>query len=256
MLREPFADGDSLIHRIDPRYKVVVAVVFTVVVAVSYRFTTLVTALAISLILVQVARLNLRAVAGRLLVVFAFLALLWIVLPLTFQGPAGLEIGPLVLTRPGIVLAGQISLKSVAILLSLIALTGTMHFAALGHALDRLRVPDKIVHLLLMTYRYIFVIETEYRRLLRAAKIRGFRAGTNLHTYRTYAYLLGMLFVRAAARAERVYQAMRCRGFHGRFYCLSEFRPGGRDRAFATGMAAVTAALVWLEWGHAYFLLM
>lgn len=249
MLREPFAVGDSTLHRIDPRYKVVIAVLFTVTVAVSYRFTTLLTALAVSAVLVAIARLNPREVAGRLVVVFGFLALLWIVLPLTFQGPALAGFGPLSLTRPGVVLAAQISLKSTGILLALIALTATMNFAALGHALDRLRVPGKIVHLLLMTYRYIFVIETEYRRLLRAAKIRGFRAGTNLHTYRTYAYLLGMLFVRAAARADRVHQAMRCRGFHGRFYCLSEFHPQRRDRVFAVCMTAATAALIGLEWG-------
>jgi cobalt/nickel transport system permease protein len=249
MLREPFAVGDSIIHRIDPRYKVVTAVLFTVTVAVSYRFATLLTALAVALILVRAARLQLREIAGRLAAVFVFLVLLWIVLPLTFQGPALAELGPLTLTRPGVVLAAQISIKSITILLCLIALTATMNFAALGHALDRLRVPGKIVHLLLMTYRYIFVIETEYRRLLRAAKIRGFRAGTNLHTYRTYAYMVGMLFVRAAARAERVYEAMRCRGFHGRFYCLSEFHPQRLDRTFAACMTAATAVLIGLEWG-------
>lgn len=248
MLREPFAVGDSVIHRIDPRYKVVTAALFTVTVAVSYRFPTLLTALTISLILVWAARLNLREVAARLVVVFGFLVVLWLVMPLTFQGAPMIDIGPMTLTEPGIVLAAQISLKSVTILLALIVLTATMNFAALGHALDRLHVPGKIVHLLLMTYRYIFVIETEYRRLLRAAKIRGFRAGTNLHTYRTYAYLLGMLFVRAAARADRVYQAMRCRGFHGRFYCLSEFHAQRRDRAFAVCMATATAVLIWLEW--------
>ena len=45
MFSEPFAIGDSIIHRIDPRFKVVAAVAFSIVVAVSYRFPTLLAAL-------------------------------------------------------------------------------------------------------------------------------------------------------------------------------------------------------------------
>ena len=85
-------------------------------------------------------------------------------------------------------MAAQITLKSNAILLALVALVTTMNFSILGYALNWLHVSDKIVHLLLMTYRYVFVIDQEYQRLIRAARIRGFQPGTNLHTYKTYAY--------------------------------------------------------------------
>ena len=56
--------------------------------------------------------------------------------------------------------------------------------------------------------------DVEYERLVRSAKIRGVEPRSNMHTYKTYAYLLGMLFVRAAARAERVQQAVEL-GFDG-----------------------------------------
>jgi cobalt/nickel transport system permease protein len=109
-------------------------------------------------------------------------------------------------------------------------------------------VPEKIVHLLLMTYRYVFVIEQEYLRLLRAAKIRGFQPGTNRSTYRTYSNIIGMLFVRAAARAERVHQAMLCRGFKGKFYSLQEFHVGAASWMFAILMATMIVALALMEW--------
>jgi cobalt/nickel transport system permease protein len=146
-----------------------------------------------------------------------------------------------------VVLAAQITLKSNAILLAFMALIATMSFATLGHALYRMRVPEKIVHLLLMTYRYVFVIEQEYLRLLRAAKIRGFRPGTNTNTYRTYSYVIGMLFVRAAARAERVHQAMLCRGFKGKFYSLQEFQITTASWVFAIMMTAIIVGLVFME---------
>jgi cobalt/nickel transport system permease protein len=172
------------------------------------------------------------------------------VLPITVAGDAVGGIGPVTVTREGVLLAARITVKSNAIVMALIALVATSPIAALGHALSGLRVPDKMVFLLLLTYRYIFVLEQEYLRLRRAIRVRGFVPATRLHTYRTYAYLIGMLFVRAAARADRVYQAMLCRGFHGKFYSLATFRLRRSDAYWAGGVGAVVAAIGIVEWLH------
>jgi cobalt/nickel transport system permease protein len=128
------------------------------------------------------------------------------------------------------------------------AVLATMTVDTLGHTLNRLRLPDKMVHLLLITYRYLFVIEQEYQRLVRAMKIRNFRPKTNLHSYRTYAYLVGMLFVRASERARRVHSAMICRGFNGRFFSLRAFPHHPRNHVFSLCMIIALALLVSLEW--------
>jgi cobalt/nickel transport system permease protein len=124
-----------------------------------------------------------------------------------------------------------------------------MGIATLGHGLHRLGVPAKLVYLLLITYRYLFVMEQEFQRLKRAAQIRGFTPRTDLHTYRTYAYLIGMLLVRAATRSERVHQAMVLRGFCGRFYSLAEHPARRSNRIFALVMGAGIAGLVVFQWG-------
>ena len=248
MLQEPFAIGNSLVHRLDPRIRIAVATVYSVIVALSQHFPTLITAVGVSLVLIVLARLRPWELVKRIIIVNTFIILLWLVLPLTFQGPVTFTIGPFKVYRPGIMMSAQITLKSNAILLVLMALIATMAFSTLGSALSRLHVPDKIVHLLLMTYRYVFVIEQEYQRLIRAAQIRGFRPGTNLHTYKTYAYIVGMLFVRSALRAERVYKAMLCRGFKRKFYCLHEFSTGKKERLFVTVMGGAMIVLIYLEW--------
>ncbi len=92
-----------------------------------------------------------------------------------------------------------------------------------------------------------FVIESEYLRLVRAMKIRSFKPGTNMHTYKTYAYLIGMIFVRASARAQRVHQAMMCRGFKGKFYSLYKFSSTRLSWIFSTVMTASLIGLVFLE---------
>jgi cobalt/nickel transport system permease protein len=248
MLQEPFAAGKSVIHGLDPRIRITAATVYSIILALSYHFTALAAGLAGSLLLIIMAKLPAREVIKRLFIVNTFIVLLWLILPLTFQGQVACKLGSLDVYYPGIIMSAQITLKSNAIVMTLMALVATMAFSTLGAALNRLYVPDKMVHLLLMTYRYVFVIEQEYQRLMRAAKIRGFRPKTNIHTYKTYAYIVGMLFVRSALRADQVYKAMLCRGFKRTFYSLHDFRTGKVEWLFTTLMAAFILALASLEW--------
>jgi cobalt/nickel transport system permease protein len=69
-----------------------------------------------------------------------------------------------------------------------------------------------------------------------------------MHTYKTYAYLVGMLLVRSSDRAERVRNAMLCRGFSGRFYSLRRFSLKTVDVISLAVMLAFTFALGVLEW--------
>jgi len=248
MIEEPFAAGQSCIHRLDPRIRVVFAVLTSIVVAVGTTFPALITALGMALLLIGLAGLKLGTVMRRLLWVNAFVLFLWLVLPFSYDGRALFTIGPFTATEPGVVITAQITLKSNAILLTLIALVATMTTVTLGHALNALRLPDKLVHLLLMTYRYLFVLEQESQRLIRAAKIRGFKPGTSIHAYKTYAYLVGMLFVKASERATRVYQAMKCRGFNGRFYCLRDFAVTGSDRFLAILLTVMLTVILYLDY--------
>jgi cobalt/nickel transport system permease protein len=56
-----------------------------------------------------------------------------------------------------------------------------------------------------------------------------------------------MLFVRSAARAERVHQAMLCRGFRGRFYSLQEYQIGKAGWLFAIIMTVLILGLIVME---------
>lgn len=248
MIAEPLAYGDSFLHRIDPRLRILAAAFFSCAVAVFHAFAALIAASLAALALLFLSGLEFREIGRRLAVVIGFLLLLWCLLPLTYEGDVVGRFGPLLFYRPGILLSAKITLKSVAIIAVFTALVATIPINTLGQSLARLRVPAKLVYLLLMCYRYIFVIEQEYCRLIAAMKIRGFRPRTNLHTYRSYAYLVGMLFVRAATRADRVYQAMRCRGFNGRFHSLATFPTHPSNLWFALVAASVMMALFWLEW--------
>ena len=123
-----------------------------------------------------------------------------------------------------------------------------MEPAHLGFALNGVGVPSKFAHLLLFMVRYIEVIHQEYHHLRAAMLLRAFRPRFDRHTFRAFGFLVGQLLVRSVNRSERIMEAMKCRGFRGRFYVLAPCRIESADIAFAiaafTGMSALS---IW-EW--------
>jgi len=247
IIEEQFSTGESFVHNLDPRVKIIVAILYSIVVAVSSNFSALLPALGVSLFLIVLSKLSIRKVLYRLLLVNGMIIFLWVFLPFTYKGETLFTIGPLAGTKEGVLYASQITVKCNAILLAMVALLSTTTIFTLGHAMGQLYFPDKLTHLFLFTYRYIHVIFQEYKRLTNAMRIRGFIPGTNLHTYRSYAYLVGMLLVRSYDRAERIHKAMLCRGFHGRYYTLTQFSIKIGDIIYLSLMLSAILGLVILQ---------
>ena len=244
---ETFSTASSFLHRLDARVKLLAGLALVVVIALCRTFPTACAGLILGLSLVLVAHLNLKMVSKRLLLVNGFVIFLWFTLPLTYPGAAVFALGPLEFSREGILMAALITVKTNATVLVLISLVATSSLAALGQALVSLRVPPKLCLLLLFSYRYIFVIHQEYLRLVRAARLRCFKATTNLHTYRTTGYLFGMTLIKSHHRAQRVKQAMALRGFQGQFHTLYESPVGKNEITFALLIGIAVTVLIFLE---------
>jgi cobalt/nickel transport system permease protein len=250
MISEPFAIGDSLLHRTDPAVKIISALLLSISIAVSFSLRVAGAGLAVGILLAVMARLPLLPLGKRLAAVNLFTLLLWITLPLTGGGEHTSLLGPLQLSSGGLELALLITLKTNGIYLILTALMTTSTITAIGHALQRLRLPHKLILLFLATYRYLGLIEQEYRRLRRSAALRCFKASSSLHAYRTYGYLIGMTLIRSYARSRRVHQAMLMRGFQGNFPLLArqKIRPCDLWLLAACGLIALTLALGPVFW--------
>lgn len=248
MLQESFADGNSFIHRLDPRVKLVIAIAYAFVVGFSSQLALLGGALVLAVGCVIQAQLLRKAFFKKLLHLNKLLILCWLIIPWTFEGKPIADTFPIPITEEGLLFCSQLTLRLNAMVMMFTALVTTESIVNIGHALNDLKVPGKIVHLLFITYRYVFLIEQEYLRLHNTLKARGFSPKPNFHTYRTFAYLLGMLLVRSAERAERVHQAMVCRGFHGKFYSLSSFSLTLKDYLWGSGMILVLLLIGLMEW--------
>ena len=222
------------IGRIDPRARIVAAVVFSLMTAEVRGFTALGIALAAALAAGAFSGFSAATLVRRLLPLNALMLLLAILLPLSLPGKPIATIGPLCFSQEGLILVAKIAIKGNAIVLAILVLIGTMEVNTLGHALSHLRVPAGLSHLFLFTVRYLDVLHREYLRLRWAMKARCFHPRMDRHTYRSFGNLLGMLLVRGYDRSERILAAMKCRGFQGRFYLLDHFSFQARDVIFCS----------------------
>ena len=243
-----FADGDSFIHRLDPRARILAAFSLSTILAVSDRPAATALGLIVALALVGLARLKPSRLLWHVAAVNAFLLILWAILPVATPGEIVARLGPLAVTREGLLAAFTITLKSNAILLTCISLLATMDVVRLGHALHHLGAPDKLIHVFLFTVRYFDILHREYHRLAAAMKVRCFRPRTNRHTYRSYGQLVGMLLVRSFDRSERVMAAMKCRGFKGEFFVLRHFVLTAHDLGFACAACLLLLLLACAQW--------
>lgn len=241
---EAFSEGDSVFHRMDPRLKVICYGVFAVSVALSDGLRTPGNALIVSAALLVSARLPLTEVFRRLCAVNLLLLPLWVLVPMDSAGSVPVVIGPYRATAEGFSEVLSITMKANAIVISGIVMLGTSDLFSLVHALAHLGLPKRLVYLFFIFFRYLTLLHEEYLRLKRAMQARAFRPGTNIHTYRSYAYLIGMLILRSYDRAERLYRAMLSRGFKGEFPLYRHFHLSGRDIVLSFVLLMATAGVI------------
>lgn len=95
-------------------------------------------------------------------------------------------------------------------------------------------------------YRYLFVLDEEVQRLLRARSARAARIKNNktqpvLWQAKVAGNMVGQLFLRSLERSERVYSAMQSRGFRGQFLTLREHHLHFKD--YLIGIFALFAII-------------
>lgn len=247
MIQEPLGGINSPIHALDPRARLAACVGLSLLAALAREPAAPLLILGFGLICTVLARPPWAYVLRQAQAVNAFIALLWLLLPFTAPGPALILPLDLQVSQEGLRLAGLITLKTNAVFLCVLALLASIPVTALGQAMTALGVPAKLAFLFIFTYRYLHVIAEEYTRMRDVAALRGFVPATDSRTYRTYAALVAMVLVRSHDRAQRVYQAMLLRGFHGAFPSLYRFHHRSADSLFLGLVLVVALAALALE---------
>ncbi len=216
------AAGDTALHRVDARAKLIVAVVFIVCVMSFGRHAVvpLLPFFAFPILMVAGAGLPAAYIVRKVALVLPFAIAVALPNP-WFDREFIARIGGVALTG-GWVSFASILLRSLLAAAAAVVLVATTGFPAICGALERMGMPRPLAVQLLFLYRYLTVLGEEAARMKAARELRG--GGRSL-SLRTFGTLAGNLLLRTWDRAERIYMAMRARGFDGGF-------PGGRRASF------------------------
>ncbi len=112
----------------------------------------------------------------------------------------------------GVAVFLAVVLKSTTCVAAVQLLAHTTPFQDVLAVLRRARVPSVLVHTLGLLHRYLFVIVEETHRMRRARAARTWQS-TPWGAWKALSTVIAVSFVRSAARAERIYVAMRARGW-------------------------------------------
>jgi cobalt/nickel transport system permease protein len=210
---DTLATRNTVIHRLDPRIKVLTAIFFIICV-VSFDKYVIAALLPFALFLSLIMGLGgipALFILKKLALVSPFAILIGIFNPF-FDQQAISHIGSVAVS------GGWFSFLSILLrfcltvsaMLILIATTG---FNAVCMAMEKLGMPKIFAVQLLLLYRYIFVLLDEGQRMYQARALRSFQR--RRMDIKTFTSLVGQLLLRTLDRAQRIHLAMLCRGFDG-----------------------------------------
>lgn len=249
---------ESLIHRLDPRVKliVMVSIILTTMLLPQDAWGSQGALFGLLILLSTVAKLGPFFTIRR-----AFIALPFMLtaLPLPFLTP-----GDTLWVLPGVgwtVTASGLERFLVIIFRTWIAvqagvfLSATTEIHDLLWGLKALRVPKLIVDIVGFMVRYLFILADEALRMIRARTSRSpvlvdVRRPGVVWQARTAGMMVGNLFLRSLDRSERVHAAMLSRGYDGEMRVLEQPKMVVPDWLFLFTAGCTLILLFWLGMGN------
>ncbi|MDQ6572970.1 energy-coupling factor transporter transmembrane component T [Haemophilus parahaemolyticus] len=113
----------------------------------------------------------------------------------------------------GIELATLITLRMNLIVLSVWLFLHHVTDTILVQAIAKLPLPTKLIHLFILSVRYISLLAELNQKMDMAMKARGFHPKFNLFTMKVYAQRVALLLIHSMLKAEKAEIAMKARGF-------------------------------------------
>jgi cobalt/nickel transport system permease protein len=204
---ERYNEGAGPLHRLDARAKLVATLAFVVLVVatpVGWWRPLAAEALALAFV-VGLSGVPPRALLVRWLGFFVLVGFLALMVAVAHPRRAELGVAVVLLT---------ILAKNSLAFLATLVLVNVTPFRKLLAAMRRLGMPPVLVSTLQFMYRYLHVLADELDRMVQARRSRTFRRSGRLD-WGLLTGLIGVLFLRAFERGERVHAAMIARGWDG-----------------------------------------
>jgi cobalt/nickel transport system permease protein len=208
---EQLSGGDTCIHRLHPMVKLLVTALFivTVVSFNRYALAQLVPYIFYPMLLTALCETPYAMLIKRFLIALPF-CLFAGISNVLFDTAAAFTINGITVSY-GFISLITILFKTYLCVMSVMILVSVTPFYELTSTLQRLRTPGIFITMFEMTYRYISMLLHEAYSMSIAYSLRSHnRKGIEMKDMGSFA---GLLLIRSFDRADRVYNAMKCRGY-------------------------------------------
>jgi energy-coupling factor transporter transmembrane protein EcfT len=254
-----YVAGDSFTHRLDPRIKMISAIILSILIFRASGFEVYPISL-FFLVVIWISGIPPGSIFRALRPLTIFAGLLFL-LHLFFTDGTALFAVPalrLKITHEGLSRGAFVVWQFLALVLSGAVLTMTTPPSELIGGLEKLLHPFKylgvptqdIAVMVSMALRFVPTLLEEFDRIRTAQMARGadVRTGKPVRRVRTAAFMILPLMTSALRRADELAEAMEARGYHrGPRTTMRVLRIGGQDYAALSWLAIFVALLAILR---------
>ncbi|MCI6306703.1 MAG: energy-coupling factor transporter transmembrane protein EcfT [Subdoligranulum sp.] len=219
--------GNSLVHRFDPRLKILLTILYIVLLFAAANPLGLALSIAWLAVLYKMAKIPVRMIVKSLkpivpIILFTCVLNLFFV---TGQGEPLVQVWVLRIYAEGVRYAILMAVRVITLIAGTSLLTYTTSPIVLTDAIERLLAPFNKIHMpvhelaMMMTIalRFIPTLVEETDKIMNAQKARGAMLDSGTLKERMHAMIpiLIPLFISAFRRADELAMAMECRCYHG-----------------------------------------
>ena len=218
--------GNSFVHRLDPRTKLIMLIVYIVALFVAVSWISYAVMLVFLIGCIAISKIPPKSIVRGMkpmVIILVFTAILNLFMT---QGETVLmHFWIITITLEGVVRAVQMMIRILMLITGTFLLTYTTSPIALTDGLESLLSPLKKIHLpvhelammMCIALRFIPTLIEETDKIMSAQKARGadFETGSLMERVKALVPILIPLFISAFRRADELATAMECRCYHG-----------------------------------------
>ena len=224
---DELGDKYTMIHKIDSSIKIIVTIIYVIKVLSIKQFiiSDIISIVLYPLILFKFGKVPVKFILKKVL----------IIVPLIL----GLSVINLIIdfSYSEIYFSVLLLFKCIFTLIGALLLMVTTGINNLAFGLKKLKIPNILIMQILMLHRYIILMMEECYRVKSAYELR--TLGEKSMTMKDYGRIIGQMLLKTIDKSEKVYEAMKLRGFDGDLYINSNKKVGCIDFLYLITFAVI-----------------
>ena len=223
---DDIASGDSLIHNLDGRVKLISTIIITIFTVFSQQLIVPIIMEILLIIILHLSKVSLKDAFKRIVLLLPFGGFIIIFQPFIQPGTILWTYSWLKITDTGLNWGILLLARLITSLTAVVLLSSTSPMQEIVASFRKLKMPKELAMILSITVRFLFVFIDELTTIRNAQKSRNFDIHSNLVSYKwklkQVGYTIAMMFLKSYEQGERVHKSMISRGFSDTSQLFSE----------------------------------